>query len=52
MLIDIGRIHALLVIAMTYSWAILGQKRTFLVFLQVKTFIDLVRSMRLGTIKV
>ena len=37
---------------MTYFWAILSQKRTFLVILQINTFMDLGRSMKLGTIMV
>ena len=37
---------------MTYFRAVLSQKRTFLVILQIKTFMDLGRSMKHGTIMV
>ena len=37
---------------MTYFWAVLSQKRTFLVILQINTILDLGRSMKPGTIMV
>ena len=37
---------------MTFFGGVLSQKRTFLVILQIYTFMDLGRSMTLGTTKV
>ena len=37
---------------MTYFRAVLSQKMTFLVILQINTFMDLGRSMKRGTVMV
>ena len=37
---------------MTYFWAVLSQKRSFLVILVINTIMDLGRSVKLGTVMV